>query len=135
MSTQATALELCLRLARTHALLAASLDERLGTLHGIGFGDFQLLRQLSQAPQRRLHRDELGGTLALSPAGLTRALLPLEKIGLLTRQQDAASLTPAGQAMLPAALETAQLICRRMLEKAPDERALVAALEQLPDLT
>ncbi|HAT31909.1 MAG TPA: MarR family transcriptional regulator [Janthinobacterium sp.] len=117
------ALAVCLRLARAHALIAARLDDQLGLLHGIGYGDFQLLRQLSLAPRGRLGRAALATSLALTAAGVTRALLPLEKIGLLARQQDApgahVTLTPAGRALASEAAETAHPLCQRLLGAAP----------------
>ncbi|MDC8760724.1 MarR family winged helix-turn-helix transcriptional regulator [Janthinobacterium fluminis] len=133
-------LDFFLRLSHAQALLAARLDDRLGTLHGISCGDFQLLTQLGRAPGARLRRSELAERVALSPAGVTRMLQPLEKIGLVARQPDPhdarlgyAALTPAGRAMLPAATETAHMICQRALHTAPPEQlgAFAAMLGQL----
>ncbi len=123
--TKHAELDFCLNLARAQALLASRLDEKLGTLHGISFGDFQLLLHLGRAPGARLRRAELAERVALSASGVTRSLLPLEKIGLVTREADPrdarvsyAALTPAGRAMLPTAAETAQMICARTLKSA-----------------
>lgn len=135
-------LDFCLDLARAQALLADRLDERLGTLHGISFSDFQLLSHLNRAPGARLRRAELAARVALSASGVTRSLLPLEKIGLVAREPDPrdtrlsyATLTAAGRALLPSAADTAQLICARTLKAAAPEQfaplaALLARMEQ-----
>ncbi len=133
-------LDFCLRLARAQALLASRLDDTLGTLHGISFSDFQLLSQLGGAPGKRLRRADLAGRVAQSASGVTRALLPLEKVGLVTREPDPrdtrlsyATLTAAGQALLPTAAETAQMICARTLTGTPAEQLapLAALLERM----
>ena len=128
-------LDFCLDLARAPALLAGRLDERLGTLHGISFSDFQLLSHLNRAPGARLRRAELAGRVALSASSVTRALLPLEKIGLVAREPDPrdtrlsyATLTAAGRALLPTAAETAQMVCARTLKAAPEQFAPLATL-------
>lgn len=122
-------LDFCLDLARAQALLAGRLDERLGTLHGISFSDFQLLSHLNRAPGARLRRAELAGRVALSASSVTRALLPLEKIGLVARQADArdarvgyAVITEAGQALLIHADATAQALGQELLGSASPEQ-------------
>lgn len=129
-------LDFCLRLARTQALLTSRLDDTLGTLHGISFSDFQLLNQLGGAPGERLRRADLAERVALSVSGVTRSLLPLEKVGLVAREADPrdtrlsyATLTAAGRALLPTAAETAQMICARTLAgNAAEQLAPLAAL-------
>jgi DNA-binding MarR family transcriptional regulator len=78
-------------------------DAGLGNHHGISFADYQLLRQLARAPEGRLRRVDLAERLGLTASGITRSLLPLEKIGLVSRQSDPrdarvgyALITPAG---------------------------------------
>ena len=113
-TTQQKPLDLFLELARTHARMVRRLDGRLGSLHGLSFGDFALLRLLDQAPGGRLRRVDLAEQLGLTPAAVTRALIPLEKIGLVKREVDRndarvgfASLTRAGERVLEEATETA----------------------------
>lgn len=86
----------CLRLAGAYATLTARLDKALGAHHGIGFADYRLLLELQRAEDGRLGREELARRLGLPVAGALRLLLPLEKIGLLTRAAGVAALTPAG---------------------------------------
>src|ERR687890_181820 len=99
--------ELCLRLARANAVLLRRFDNALGSQHGISFSDFQLLNHLSRAPGARLRRVDLAERLGLTASGVTRSLLPLEKIGLVTRQPDPrdarvgyALITPTGDELV-----------------------------------
>lgn len=80
--------EFCLRLARAWTTLARRLDSALGAHHGISFADYQLLLNLQRAAGGRLRRVDLAEKLGLTASGVTRSLLPLEKIGLVTRQSD-----------------------------------------------
>lgn len=103
MSSDSDATDFCLRLARAATTLARRFDAGLGNHHGISFADYQLLRQLVRAPEGRLRRVDLAERLGLTASGITRSLLPLEKIGLVGRQSDPrdarvgyALITPAG---------------------------------------
>ncbi|NVI81118.1 MarR family winged helix-turn-helix transcriptional regulator [Janthinobacterium sp. NFX145] len=134
------ALDFCLRLARAQALIVRRFDSTLGNLHGLSFSDYQLLYQLQRAPGARLRRIDLAERLALTASGVTRSLMPLEKIGLVARQADArdarvgyAVLTAAGLALLEHASATAQAVGRELLHDAPAEQlaALSAILGKL----
>ncbi len=127
------ALDFCLRLARAQAVLVRRLDGSLGNVHGISFSDFQLLYHLGRAVGERLRRTDLAERLALTASGVTRALLPLEKIGLVERQPDPrdarvgfAALTASGKDLLVNATDTAQMVCRDILRDA--EHGQMAAL-------
>lgn len=118
----ASALDFCLRLARAQAVLVRRFDSILGNLHGLSFSDYQLLYHLQRAPGGRLRRIDLAERLALTASGITRSLMPLEKIGLVTRQADArdarvgyAVITAAGQALLLHADTTAQALGQELL--------------------
>ena len=123
------ALDFCLRLARAQALIVRRFDSALGNVHGLSFSDYQLLYQLQRAPGARLRRIDLAERLALTASGVTRSLMPLEKIGLVARQADArdarvgyAVLTAAGQELLEHANATAQAVGRELLQDAPAEQ-------------
>jgi DNA-binding MarR family transcriptional regulator len=132
----AGALDFCLRLARAQAVLVRRLDNTLGNLHGISFSDFQLLYHLNRAPGARLRRVDVAERLALTASGVTRALLPLEKIGLVSRQPDPrdarvgyAAITEAGQTLLQNAVVTAHMISQELLkETAPEQLEVLAAI-------
>ncbi|MDB5909880.1 MAG: MarR family transcriptional regulator [Massilia sp.] len=135
--TQATSpTDFCLRLARAHAVLIRRFDSALGNHHGISFGDFQVLDHLSRAPGGRLRRVDLAERLGLTASGVTRTLLPLEKIGLVTRQPDPrdarvgyAAVTPTGQELMANATEIVDLVSRDALRALdPGQLAALSAL-------
>ena len=124
-----SALDFCLRLARAQAMLVRRFDSTLGNLHGLSFGDYQLLYHLQRAPGGRLRRIDLAERLALTASGITRSLMPLEKIGLVARQADArdarvgyAAITAAGLALLAHANTTAQALGQELLGNASAEQ-------------
>ncbi|MER6335170.1 MarR family winged helix-turn-helix transcriptional regulator [Streptomyces sp. NPDC014983] len=109
------ALDAALRLVRAQAALVRRFDARLGGLHGVSLADFTLLLRLGQAPGGRMRRVDLAEALGLTASGVTRALVPLERIGLVTREPDArdarvayASLTGTGRDRLKEMLATAE---------------------------
>lgn len=121
--TSSPTTDFCLRLARAHASMIRRFDSALGSVHGISFGDFQLLDHLSRAAGGRLRRVDLAERLGLTASGVTRALLPLEKIGLVAREADPrdarvgyAAITPAGKALLANATVTTHLVSGDLLQ-------------------
>ena len=81
-------MDFVMRLARAFAVVERRFDSALGSLHGLSFGDYQLLDHLARAPGGKLRRVDLADRLGLTASGVTRALLPLEKIGLVGREAD-----------------------------------------------
>lgn len=144
MSTNDTpSLEVCLRIAKAYATISRRFDTTLGGLHGISFSDFQLLHQLNRTPGHRLRRVDLAERLGLTASGVTRSLLPLEKIGLVTRQADArdarvgyAVLTAAGRRLLNDASETAATTAQELLRDTSPTRmeAMTNMLGQIAGL-
>jgi len=72
--------------------------------HGISLTDFRVLRQLFQAPQKKLRRIDLAQGVGLSASGVTRLLNPMQKIGLVDKEDSArdarvslVSLSTAGE--------------------------------------
>jgi DNA-binding MarR family transcriptional regulator len=119
-------LEFTLRLARAQATLVRRLDQVLGGYHGISFSDFMLLHYLGRAPGGRLRRVDLAERQGLTASGVTRSLLPLEKIGLVERQQDPrdarvayAAITDTGRELLNNAVTVANQISKDLLRNCP----------------
>jgi DNA-binding MarR family transcriptional regulator len=133
-------LDVCLHIAKAHAALSRRFDTTLGGLHGISFSDFQLLHQLNRAAGNRLRRVDLAERLGLTPSGVTRSLLPLEKIGLVARQADTrdarvgyAVLTASGKRLLNEASETARTTAQELLKDSSAARldAMTGMLTQI----
>ena len=129
-------LEFFLTLSRAQAVLARRFDGILGSLHGLGLGDFTVLLHLSEAPGGRLRRVDLAERVGLTVSGVTRTLIPLEKIGLVTRQSDArdarvayAVLTETGRELLTNSLIIAEQISRESVR--PDEEKQVETMTEV----
>lgn len=132
--------EFCLRMARAWAALSRRLDNSLGSLHGISFADYQLLLSLHRAPGGRLRRVDLAEKLGLTASGVTRSLLPLEKIGLVGRQSDPrdarvgyATITPAGSELVLNASVVVHNVSR-MLLGAPSREQIASTSTLLAQL-
>ena len=134
-------------LLRGHTALTRELSARLLADHGLTLNDFEVLLQLSRAPDHRLRRVDLVDRLLLTPSGITRLLDGLEAAGLVdkaTCESDArvtyAVLTDEGYAKLREAsrthmadidaafsgfradeLETLASLLGRLTEDGPDE--------------
>lgn len=133
-------LEFCIRLTRAYATLTRRLDNALSNLHGLSFGDFMILYYLDRAPGSRLRRIDLAERLGVTASGVTRTLLPMEKLGLVTREPDPrdarvgyASLTDAGQQLLKYALVSVEPITKEAIQMVSEDQieAFSALLGQL----
>jgi DNA-binding MarR family transcriptional regulator len=138
--TDSLSTEFCLRMGRAWAALSRRLDSGLGSHHGISFADYQLLLQLQRAPGGRLRRVDLAEKLGLTASGVTRSLLPLEKIGLVDRQSDPrdarvgyAIITATGSELVTNATVVVDNISRAMLG-APSRAQVEAASDLLAQL-
>ncbi len=98
---------------RAHATVVRRLEAELVAEHDLPLASYDVLVQLSEAPDRRLRMTELADRVLLSRSGLTRLADRLERDGLLERRacpDDArgtlAVLTSAGLDRLRAAWPT-----------------------------
>lgn len=133
------ATEFCLRMARVTTALVRRFDSALGSHHGISFSDYQILRHLNLAPGGRLRRVDLAECLGLTASAVTRALLPLEKIGLVGRESDPrdarvgfAIITPAGSELVGNAESVVDIVSGNLVGSVRQELgALNIALAQM----
>jgi DNA-binding MarR family transcriptional regulator len=91
------------------------MDDELGFLHGLSWTDFVLLTALDGAGGSISYAD-LARKLGVSGSRLLLQIIPLEKIGLLTRSLGnggprKVSLRPNGRLQVREATETAERIC------------------------
>lgn len=87
--------------------LQAKFQKRLGvtlSFHGLSLTEYLVLRELCQVPAKNLRRIDLAQAVGLTPSGVTRLLNPMEKIGLVTKEEGArdarvslVAVTKAGQ--------------------------------------
>lgn len=126
---------------RTHAQLVRELDEELRREHDLPLSSYDVLVQLSTAPEEGLRMSDLAEAVLLSRSGLTRLVDRLQREGLLERRQcpeDArgsyATLTQAGRDRLEEARPTHLSGVRRLFLDRLDSgerRRLAAAWESL----
>jgi DNA-binding MarR family transcriptional regulator len=107
-------LKFFLNMASVHAKVVRSFDNGLG--NGIGFNDFIILYHLYQAPEQKMRRIDLADAVSMSASGITRMLLPMEKIGLVKRESNKydarvslVKLAPGGKRLLEEAVEKAEI--------------------------
>jgi len=77
---------LIMHLAHVHNHLIKSVDRRLSG-HGISFSEYIVMAKLEQAPDHTMRRIDLAESIGLSASGVTRLLTPMEKIGLVQKEQ------------------------------------------------
>jgi DNA-binding MarR family transcriptional regulator len=107
-------LELFINLSRTLTTVTRKFDH-MGSM--VGFTDFIILYQLNTAEDKKLRRIDLADKIGLTASGVTRLLLPMEKIGLVgrdTNPRDArvsyVTLAPGGERVLREATERAEMV-------------------------
>ncbi len=135
MSAHAEFLGIC----RAVALWQSRADADLGAVHGIGLSDFAAMHHLAEAAGGRLRRVDLAQRLALTPSGVTRLLAPLERRGIVTREEDGhdaratyAVLTRSGKALAKDATATVNALAESILGALGErDRAAFAKLASL----
>lgn len=68
------------------ASITKQIDNSLGMLHGIGFTEYMVLNQLMEAPKKHLRRIDVAESIGRTASGITRMLIPMEKIGLIEKE-------------------------------------------------
>jgi len=114
------------------------LDSNLGSIRGISLAEYRLLRALSDAPNSWASRVDLAQAVGLTPSGVTRALRPMEKLGMVSTaksKRDArlalASLTPSGQELMEDASGVVDDTMKAILERSPK---ISARIDEMTDL-
>lgn len=115
-------------LARANTVLSRYLSG-----HGLDFGDYMILYHLNEAPEQKLRRVDLAEKLGLTASGITRMLLPLEKLGIITRdlsEDDArsryATITNGGKNILQDANLTLEMRLEDMMPDGCEEDLVMA---------
>lgn len=129
---------IALGVARIDAWLRKRVE---AVLPGIGFTDFVILNELAGVVGGRLRPVDLANRLQITPSGVTRAILPLEKIGFVERashERDArasyVAITQAGRDRLEEALDDVDRIVGETLASTitrTDRIALLGLFERL----
>ncbi|MCB2210993.1 MarR family transcriptional regulator [bacterium] len=132
--------DLLLRLSSLHAQLLKRVNGSL-SVHGISLSEIAVLDLLDQAPNQTLRRIDLADQTGLTASGITRLLNPMEKIGLVAKEEhprDArvslVKLTDAGARILSEANETLAASAERLFAPLGDDgkATLSDLLNRLP---
>ena len=111
--------EFIMEIARTQAILSRRFDRGLG---GLGLNEFTILYTLAAAYEEKMRRIDLAEKIGLTASGVTRLLLPMEKIGLVKSgksEGDARAryvmIAPGGKRKLDEAIERMELLLSEVL--------------------
>lgn len=122
MPNISSTLSFFISLSRIETGLSRRMDARLG---GLGWSDFLILYTLSTADGKRMRRVDLADAIGLTASGITRLLLPMEKVGLVRREAhdgDArvsyVALAPGGEIKLSEAITRAEEFCSDIIHPA-----------------
>ena len=77
--------ELALAVTTLAARMTHRLEQRLA-VHGVALSEYLVMRLLSDAPDRTMRRTDLADGVNMTPSGVTRMLLPMEKNRIVTRE-------------------------------------------------
>ena len=147
MSSQVTQLrgielEAWINFLRAHSAVTRQFNAELQATHGLTINDYDVLAQLSRAPEQALKRVELAERVLLTPSGITRLLKGLEAAGWVSNRpcaEDArvtyAVLTPEGKEKLDEARTTHVASVRALFSERFDKdelETLASLLERLP---
>ena len=141
MKTQITQEQsLSLSFAAAWHRLEKRLDSNLGSIRGISLAEYRLLQALSDAPNSWASRVDLAHAVGLTPSGVTRALRPMEKLGMVSTaksKRDArlalASLTPSGQELVEDASGVVDATMKAILGRSPKMSARIDEMTDLLD--
>ncbi len=99
-------------LASLHTKVFKQIDRNLSA-HGITFSEFFVMQQLAASPENTMRRIDLAENVGMSASGITRALAPMEKLGLVKKEKNPRDarvslvrLTEAGERVFNEAMAT-----------------------------
>lgn len=128
------AMELVMTLSSLHSHLIKKTDLRL-SVHGISFTEFMVMYHLNEAPNKTMRRIDLAESVGLSASGITRLLMPMEKMRLVQKEANArdarvslVKLSRTGERVLNDAFVTFEESANSLLQ-ALDSRQLAKFLE------
>ena len=131
---------LALDFAAAWGRIERRLDHSLGAIRGISLAEYRLLRALGDAPNSQASRVDLADAVGLTPSGVTRALRPMEKLGIVSTvksKRDArlaiAALTPAGRDLLSDASGVVDDAMKAMASRLPGDAPEISELRGFLD--
>lgn len=120
--------ELFITLNRFQARVNRKLD---ANLNGISLNELIIMNYLKQAPAGKMRRIDLAEKIGLTASGITRLLLPMEKIGLIKKETDKndarvsyVSLGRGGEEKLLEGLERLEIFGEELIGKNKSEKII-----------
>ena len=71
--------------------MQSNIQKKVGaalSVHGIGLSEYLVLNQIYVATNQKMRRSDLAEKVGLSPSGVTRLLNPMEKTGLIKKEEN-----------------------------------------------
>jgi DNA-binding MarR family transcriptional regulator len=128
-------LKFLMQLSKTEAVVSRKLSAQ-----GLGFGDLAVLYAISAAPEGKIRRVDLAQAVGLTASGVTRLLVPLEKIGVIKREAHELDgrvsyvvITKAGKELFEdvikwTELKVADIIPQKQAKKVEQARTLLESI-------
>ena len=107
MSTLSQPMQLILTLVKTQGQVLKPLERSL-SIHGISFTEWLVMHRLSQSSDHTIKRISLANGIGVTASGITRILLPMEKVGWVERVTSARDARVSMVRLTPAGLESYQ---------------------------
>jgi DNA-binding MarR family transcriptional regulator len=111
--------ELIINISRFQSRLSRRLDSNL---NGISLNELIIMNHIQESPSGKMRRIDLAEKIGLTASGITRLLLPMEKIGLIKRESDKndarvsyVSLASGGQEKLQEGLERLEIFTEEII--------------------
>lgn len=118
--TEQTPLSFFIHLARAQAIIARTFDRSLQG--GLGLNEFVILHHLFGAEDQKMRRIDLADKIGLTASGVTRILLPMEKLGMVKREANTldarvsfVKLAAGGKRLYAEAVESAEEVASELL--------------------
>jgi DNA-binding MarR family transcriptional regulator len=126
MKNASKKLEFFLNLTKMQAVMSRTFEGKLG---GVGYTEFVILYHLSQAKDEKMRRIDLANKVGLTASGITRLLMPMEKIGLIQKEANAQDarvslvmLASGGKQQLLDRLEDAEYFVNEIVPKDKEDK-------------
>jgi len=112
-----------------NAYISKKIENSLGSIHGIGLTEYMVLYNLINAPNKVLRRIDLANLVGRTASGVTRMLMPTEKLGLINKvlsPRDARAslvkITPAGEQIFKDSSSTLNQKSEQLLDRIDKEQ-------------
>lgn len=106
-----------------NSIISKRIDANLGATHGIGLTEYMILFHLNNSHGKTMRRIDLANNIGLTASGITRIVSPMEKIGVVVKEQNPrdarvslVKLTPAGEQILQDATLSLKQNSQRILD-------------------